>query len=46
MTKAIFENTDVLAAAHPRGRDVTLETALDGMSVPLHSGAEKYYKEQ
>jgi TRAP transporter TAXI family solute receptor len=45
MTRAIFENTDVLAAAHPRGKDITLESALDGMSIPLHPGAEKYYEE-
>jgi TRAP transporter TAXI family solute receptor len=45
ITRAIFENTDVLVAAHPRGRDITLESAQDGMSVPLHAGAEKYYNE-
>lgn len=45
ITKAIFENTDVLVAAHPRGKDITLESALDGMSIPLHPGAEKYYDE-
>jgi len=46
ITKAIFENRDELVAAHKRAEDITLETALDGMSIPLHPGAEKYYKEK
>ncbi len=45
ITKAIFEHTDELVAAHERAKDITLETALDGMSIPLHPGAEKYYRE-
>jgi TRAP transporter TAXI family solute receptor len=45
VTKAIFEHTDELVEAHKRAKDITLETALDGMSIPLHPGAEKYYKE-
>jgi len=44
-TKAIFEHTDALAAAHPRGGDITLATALTGMPIPLHPGAEKYFVE-
>lgn len=46
ITKAMFENLDILAAAHPRARDINLNTALDGMSIPLHPGALKYYKEK
>ena len=45
MTKALWENVDILAQVHAKGKDVTLETALDGMGVPLHAGAELYYKE-
>lgn len=45
MTKALFENLDVLAAAHDRGADLKLETALDGMSIPLHPGVQKYFDE-
>jgi hypothetical protein len=45
ITKVIFEHTEDLIAAHVRGKDITIETALNGMSIPLHSGAEKYYKE-
>lgn len=46
ITKALFENTAVMSAAHGLGRQVKLETALAGMSVPLHPGAEKFYREK
>jgi len=45
MTKAMFENLDAIRAAHSRGNDLTPERALDGLTVPLHPGAEKYFKE-
>ncbi|MFC2059319.1 TAXI family TRAP transporter solute-binding subunit [Chloroflexota bacterium] len=45
-TRAIFEHTSVLVAEHERAGDITLETALDGLSVPLHPGAKKYFEEQ
>ncbi|MBM3608753.1 MAG: TAXI family TRAP transporter solute-binding subunit [Alphaproteobacteria bacterium] len=46
LTKAMWENVGELAAAHSAGRLVKLENALAGMSVPLHPGAERYYKEK
>lgn len=46
MTKQLFENLDRLTAAHAAAKAIKLETALDGMPVPLHPGAERYYKEQ
>ena len=45
MTKAMWENTDALAAAHAAGKLIKKETAVKGMPLPLHPGAEKYYKE-
>lgn len=45
MLKTMFENTPRLVAAHSQGANIKLETALDGMSIPLHPGAEKFYKE-
>ncbi|WP_256370706.1 TAXI family TRAP transporter solute-binding subunit [Pseudotabrizicola sediminis] len=45
MTKLLFENLPALAAAHQAATAITLETALDGMPVPLHPGAERYYRE-
>lgn len=45
MTKALFENLETLKTAHAKGKDVSLAKALDGVTVPLHPGAEKYFKE-
>ncbi|HOR42423.1 MAG TPA: TAXI family TRAP transporter solute-binding subunit [Atribacterota bacterium] len=45
MTKALWENTSILAQVHAQGKNIKLETALNGMAVPLHPGAELYYKE-
>lgn len=45
MTKTMWENRTDIEAAHEKGKDITLETALDGMGIALHPGAEKYYKE-
>jgi len=45
-TKAIFEHTDILVATHERATDITLETALDGMPIPVHPGAAQYFEEQ
>lgn len=45
MLKTMFANTARLAASHKKGADVSIATATDGMSIPLHKGAEKFYKE-
>lgn len=50
ITKALWnENTrNLLDNGHAKGKQITAETALDGVAalgVPLHPGAEKYYKE-
>ncbi len=37
---------EIMAQAHAKGKDVTLKTALDGVAVPLHPGASKFYKEK
>ena len=46
MTKQLFENLDKLTAAHAAAKAIKLEGALTGMPVPLHPGAERYYKEK
>jgi hypothetical protein len=46
MTKLLFENLPKLEAAHKAAAQIKLENALKGMPLPLHPGAEKYYKEQ
>ena len=45
LTKTIFENLEYIHASHNAAKDITLETALNGLSIPLHPGAERYYKE-
>lgn len=45
MTKALFENLDKLAAAHAAAKAIKVENAVEGMPVPLHPGAERYYRE-
>lgn len=46
MTKAIYANTDRLKAAHKLGEGIMKETALEGMPIPVHPGADKFFKEQ
>ncbi|NDP42486.1 MAG: TAXI family TRAP transporter solute-binding subunit [Aromatoleum sp.] len=45
MTKALWTGLDQLVAAHSAARALDPKHALDGMPVPLHPGAEKYYRE-
>ena len=45
MTKLLFENLDTLAAAHAAAKAIDPAKALDGMPLPLHPGAERYYRE-
>lgn len=50
ITKALWSKTarKLLDGGHPKGRVITLETALDGIEgigVPLHPGAERFYRE-
>ena len=46
MTKALFENLNTMVAAHNAAKAIKLENALHGMPLPLHPGAERYYKEK
>jgi uncharacterized protein len=46
MTKAIYESLPDLAAAHAAARDIKLESALTGMPVPMHPGAQRYFDEK
>jgi uncharacterized protein len=45
MTRALWTNLDQLVAAHPAAKAINISNALNGMLVPLHPGAEKYYRE-
>lgn len=46
LTEALWnEQTQaLLREAHPQGRFVTLDSALSGLSIPLHPGAQKFYE--
>ena len=44
-TKALFDNLDKLQAAHSAAKQITKESAKDGMSIDLNAGAARYYKE-
>ena len=46
VTKALYENTDTLGQVHPKGKEISLNTALQSVSIPLHPGAERFYKEK
>lgn len=45
MAKAMYSNIDTLYAAHNAAKAIKRENAIKGMPVPLHPGAERYYKE-
>jgi hypothetical protein len=45
-TKAIFDDLAQFHAAHSAAKSLTLQSALGGMPIPLHPGAEKFYKEK
>ncbi len=45
VTKEIFENLDEFKKLHPALAGLTREGMLEGLTAPLHPGAEKYYKE-
>ncbi len=46
MTKAVYDSLPDLVAAHAAARAIKLEGALDGMPLPLHPGAARYFKEK
>ena len=46
ITKALWENRAELEKVHDKCKEITFDTALDGIGVPLHTGAEKYYREK
>lgn len=45
IVKLLFENLDTMKESHARGGDIALDKALDGMSIELHKGAQKYFDE-
>ena len=47
ITAALWHPTtrQLLDEGHPKGGQIVLEKALEGLGIPLHPGAERYYRE-
>jgi len=47
ITKALWnaESRKLMDVGHSKGKTITPDTALAGVGVPLHPGAERFYKE-
>jgi TRAP transporter TAXI family solute receptor len=45
LTKALLENKDVITQAHAKGLELSPSYMVEGMSVPFHPGAAKYFRE-
>lgn len=43
---AMFDKQSELAASHDKFKELSLEGAVAGVSIPYHPGAEKYLTEQ
>lgn len=46
MAKALYDNLDTFHAAHSAAKVVQLKNAVVGMPVPLHPGAERFFREK
>ena len=46
VTAAIFDNIEAITKEHAKGAELSLENATQGLTVPFHAGAAKYFKEK
>jgi len=46
LTKAIFDNIDAITVENAKGAELSIENATQGLTVPFHAGAAKYFAEQ
>ncbi len=46
LTAAIFDNIDAITAENAKGAELSLENATEGLTVPFHAGAAKYFAEK
>ncbi len=46
LTRTLFENQAELASAHAKGKELSAQYAVQGVSIPFHPGAARYYKEK
>jgi hypothetical protein len=45
MTKSLFDHLDQLVQTHPAAKEIDVKKATLGLPIPLHRGAERYYRE-
>jgi TRAP transporter TAXI family solute receptor len=45
LTKTLVEKQQELGNAHAKGKELSRDSITKGLTVPLHPGAEKYYRE-
>jgi TRAP transporter TAXI family solute receptor len=46
ITRILFEQQPTLATIHPQARELSIDKALAGASIPFHPGAIRYYRER
>jgi len=46
ITKILFDEQPTLAQIHPQARELSIDRATVGASIPFHPGAIRYYKER
>lgn len=46
LTAAIFDNIEAISKENAKGAELSLENATQGLTVPFHAGAAKYFKEK
>ncbi len=46
IVKSLMEHTDEIASEHPAGADYCLKKALEGVTIPIHPGAQRYFLER
>lgn len=46
LTAAIFDNMENIKKEHAKGAELSLANATEGLTVPFHAGAAKYFKEK
>jgi TRAP transporter TAXI family solute receptor len=44
--KNLYANLDAVHASHATAKQITLQTALEGVTVPVHPGAARFFKEK
>jgi hypothetical protein len=44
MTRGLFEYRGQIALGHARGHDIDLSYAVEGVTVPFHPGAERFFR--